>query len=433
MTEKQINIGLIGCGTVGTGVANNLLTGGGLARHLPCRLKLTKISDLYPDKARPYLIPKDLFVKDASEIWEDPAIDIVIELVGGCGFAKTVITESLKHGKNVVTANKALLAEYGLELATLAKEKQRDLYYEAAVGGGIPVIKAIREGLCANKLKSVRGIVNGTCNYILTRMTEGKEFEEALKAAQQNGYAEADPTFDLIGKDSLHKLILLIANCFGRWVKPEEIYTEGITALERIDFLCAEELGYKIKLLASAKECNGKLEPMVAPTLIAKDSMLASVSDAYNAIEISGTPIGRTLYYGEGAGMDATSSAVTSDVLDVARNICFGSVGRIPIFALEEKESLVRPADEIEMRYYLRWRTDDRPGVIAALSNELTKREIGISSVILHEFAKAQPYSIVTFMTRETKEADIKKAIAQIDSLDCIQSKTVMLRVESGF
>jgi len=433
MTKNCINVGLIGCGVVGTGVANNLVNGTAQKRHLPCELKLKRIADLYPYKERAYKLPLDLFTTNADDILNDPEIDIVVELIGGCGIALSVITKALENKKNVVTANKALLAEYGPKLAALAKENGVDLYYEAAVCGGIPVIKAVREGLAADTIKSVRGIVNGTCNYILTRM--GKDqmaFDDAVKAAQQNGYAEADPTFDLIGKDSLHKIVLLCANCFGSWVKPENISTEGIMGLDQIDIRCAYELGYAIKLLAWAKEKEGKLECMVAPTLIDKGSMLAKVSDAYNAVEINGTPIGRTVYYGEGAGMDATSSAVTADIIDIARNIYSGSVGRLPVFALD-KEIEVVPAPDMEMRYYLRWKTDDKPGVIAALSNVLTERNIGISSVILHEFAKAQPYSIVTFMTRETKEAKIKDAIAELDKLSCIQSRTVMLRVESGF
>lgn len=433
MTKKCINVGLIGCGVVGTGVANNLVNGAAQKRHLPCELRLKKIADLYPYKERPYRIPLDLFTTNADDILNDPEIDIVVELIGGCGIALQVITKALENKKNVVTANKALLAEYGPRLAALAKENGVDLYYEAAVCGGIPVIKAVREGLTADTIKSVRGIVNGTCNYILTRMgKDSMAFDDAVKAAQNNGYAEADPTFDLIGKDSLHKLVLLIANCFGSWVKPESICTEGIVNLDQTDIRCAYELGYVIKLLAWAKIDEGKLECMVAPTLIDKASMLAKVSDAYNAVEINGSPIGRTLYYGEGAGMDATSSAVTADIIDIARNIYSGSVGRLPIFALD-KETEVVPAPEMEMRYYLRWKTDDKPGVIAALSKVLTERNIGISSVILHEFAKAQPYSIVTFMTRETNEAKMKDAIAELDKLDCIQSKTVMLRVESGF
>ncbi|MBR5946042.1 homoserine dehydrogenase, partial [bacterium] len=232
MTKNCINVGLIGCGVVGTGVANNLVNGTAQKRHLNCELKLKKIADLYPYKERAYKLPLDLFTTNADEILNDPEIDIVVELIGGCGIALSVITKALENKKNVVTANKALLAEYGPKLAALAKENGVDLYYEAAVCGGIPVIKAVREGLAADTIKSVRGIVNGTCNYILTRM--GKDqmaFDDAVKAAQQNGYAEADPTFDLIGKDSLHKLVLLCANCFGSWVKPENISTEGIMGL----------------------------------------------------------------------------------------------------------------------------------------------------------------------------------------------------------
>ncbi|MBO7543012.1 homoserine dehydrogenase [bacterium] len=434
MTKKCINVGLIGCGVVGTGVANNLVNGIAQKRHLPCELRLKRIADLYPHKERPYKIPLDLFTTNADEILDDPEIDIVVELIGGCDFALKVITKALEKKKHVVTANKALLAEYGREMAALAKANGVDLYYEAAVCGGIPVIKAIREGLTADSINNFRGIVNGTCNYILTGMCKyNMLFEDAVKAAQMNGYAEADPTFDLIGKDSLHKLVLLIANCFGQWIKPEDIYTEGIMDLDQTDIRCAEELGYVIKLIAQAKKRDGKLECMVAPTLISKKSLLAGVSDAYNAVEINGSPIGRTVYYGEGAGMNATSSAVTADIIDIARNIYYGCEGRLPVFALEGEKCEKVPTDEMEMRYYLRWKTDDKPGVISALSQELTEREIGISSVILHEFAKAQPYSIVTFMTRETTEKKMRDAVQALNKLDCIQSRTVMLRVESGF
>ena len=434
MKKQTINIGLIGCGVVGTGVANNLLNIESARRNLPCEIRLKKIADIYPFKERPYKIPFDLFTTNADELLDDPEIDIIVELIGGCGFALKVIKDALMRKKSVVTANKALLAEYGPYLASLAKQNEVDLYYEAAVCGGIPVIKAVREGLACDSIANFRGIVNGTCNYVLTRMgKDGMAFDDAVKAAQQNGYAEADPTFDLMGKDSLHKLVLLMANCFGQWIKPESVYTEGIMGLDQTDIRCAGELGYDIKLLAWARAKDGKLECMVAPTLINKNSMLSGVTDAYNAVEINGSPIGRTLYYGEGAGMNATSSAVTADIIDIARNIYSGSVGRVPVFALKPDELELVPAPEMEMRYYLRWKTDDRPGVISALSQVLTEREIGISSVILHEFAKAQPYSIVTFMTRETTEARMKDSIAALNKLNCIQSKTVMLRVESGF
>ena len=434
MTKKTINVGLIGCGVVGTGVANNLLNISRAERNLPCEIKLKKIADLYPFKERPYKIPLDLFTTNADEILDDPEIDIVIELVGGCGFALKVIRAALEKKKSVVTANKALLAEYGPEMAGLAKENGVDLYYEAAVCGGIPVIKAIREGLTVDTISSFRGIVNGTCNYILTGMGKyNMLFDDAVKSAQMNGYAEADPTFDLMGKDSLHKLVLLMANCFGQWIKPEDIYTEGIVDLDQTDIRCAEELGYVIKLIAQAKRRGNMLECMVAPTLISKKSLLAGVADAYNDVEINGAPIGRTVYYGEGAGMNATSSAVTADVIDIARNIYCGCVGRLPVFALEKEQCVKVPTGDMEMRYYLRWKTDDKPGVISSLSQELTDRNIGISSVILHEFAKAQPYSIVTFMTRETTERNMRDAVQALNKLDCIQSRTVMMRVESGF
>ena len=434
MTKSIVNVGLVGCGVVGTGVANNLLHIDKAGRHLPCEVRLKKIADLYPDKERPYKIPRELFTTNADEIIEDPEIDIVVELVGGCGFAKEVIEGAIQKRKSVATANKALLASCGRELAAMAKEYGVDLYYEASVCGGIPVIKSIREGLTADTIESFRGIVNGTCNYVLTGMGKyNMLFEDAVKAAQMNGYAEADPTFDLMGKDSLHKLVLLMANCFGQWIDPEDIYTEGIMDLDQTDIRCADELGYVIKLIAEAKRREGKLECMVAPTLISKKNLLAGVSDAYNAVEINGTPIGRTVYYGEGAGMNATSSAVTADIIDIAKNIYYGCVGRLPIFALEKEQCEKVPTGDMVMRYYLRWKTDDKPGVISALSQELTDREIGISSVILHEFAKAQPYSIVTFMTRETTEKNMRDAVQALNKLDCIQSRTVLLRVESGF
>ena len=433
MVPKAVHIGLIGCGIVGTGVVRCLLENKRyMARHLGFPLKLLKIADLQPRRKRPFTIPAGLFTSDANLVINDPDIDIVVELIGGTSVAKDIIIAAMKKGKHVVTANKALLSKSGLELHQTAQDCDVDFYYEASVGGGIPIIKSIREGLSADRIDSVRGIINGTCNYILSRMTDdGLSFKDALKDARKIGYAEADPSFDINGIDVMHKIGILTANSFGQWVPQERIYVEGISHISELDIKCADEVGYVIKLLAIARIYHGALEVRVHPTLLPKQSMLASVRGAFNAIEVDGYPIGRTLYYGEGAGMNATSSAVVSDIVDIARNIGPASHTRMPTFTFMKKELPLRSIDAIESRYFLRWRTDDRPGVIASISRELSKRSIGISAVILHEFARVQPYSIVTFMTRETTEKQMRAAIKLIDQLPCIQTSTSMIRVIS--
>jgi homoserine dehydrogenase len=389
------------------------------------------VADLQPRKKRSFKIPPGLMTTDAGKILNDPDIEIVVELIGGTTIAKDVILASMRNGKHVVTANKALVSKYGLELHDAAHACKVDFYYEASVCGGIPIIKSIREGLTADRIDSVRGIVNGTCNYILTRMTDdGLSFKDAMKDARKYGYAEADPSLDIDGIDSMHKIGILAANSFGQWVPRDMIYVEGISNISALDIMCAGELGYTVKLLAIARIIKKKLEVRVHPTLLPKQSMLASVRGAFNAVEVDGHPIGRTLYYGEGAGMNATSSAVVADIVDIARNIGHESHARMPTFTFMKKEIPLRKIDDVEYRYFLRWRTDDRPGVIAKISRELSKRDIGISSVILHEFAKVQPYSIVTFMSRETTEKKMRAAIKSIDTLDVIQTKTSMIRVE---
>jgi len=432
MLPKTVNVGIIGCGIVGTGVVRCLLQNKRyMARHLGFPLKLKKIADLQPRKKRIVKIPAGLMTTDANLVLNDPDIEIIVELVGGTTFAKDIILTAMRNGKHVVTANKALVSKFGLELHHAAHDCNVDFYYEASVCGGIPIIKSIREGLTADRIDSVRGIVNGTCNYVLSRMTDdGLAFKDAMKDAKKNGYAEADPSLDLDGIDSMHKIGILTANCFGRWVPQESIYTEGISGISALDIKCADELGYTVKLLAIARIVKSKLEVRVHPTLLPKQSMLASVRGAFNAVEVDGHPIGRTLYYGEGAGMNATSSAVVADIVDIARNVEPGSHSRMPTFTFMKKEVPLRNFDDVECRYFLRWRTDDRPGVITKISRELSKRDIGISSVILHEFAKVQPYSIVTFMTRETTEKRMRAAIKSIDALDVIQTNTSMIRVE---
>ncbi|HET7852929.1 MAG TPA: homoserine dehydrogenase [Candidatus Methylomirabilis sp.] len=429
---KTINIGLVGFGTVGTGVVK-LLKGQAplLERRLAARLRLKRIADLDITRPRDVEVDPKILTTDAREIIEDPAIDIVIELIGGTTTAREVSLAALRSGKHLVTANKALLATHGLELFRAAAEKRVDLGFEASVCGGIPIIRAVREGLVANRIHSIEGIVNGTCNYILTKMTElGAPFAEVLKEAQDQGYAEANPSLDIDGIDAAHKLQILASIAYGGSVDFNAIHVEGIRGIDPADIQYAKELGYRVKLLAIAKETDGEIEVRVHPTLIPEDHLLASVGGVFNAVYIVGDATGSLMFYGRGAGQLPTASAVVSDVVEIAQNILYQRPSRpshIPAIAGEGLK--IRPMAEVRTRYYLRVMAADKPGVLSKVSGILGSHDISIASVI-QKGRHARASVPVVMMTHEAVEGAMRRALAEIDALDVASGRTVCLRVE---
>lgn len=433
MTE--IKIGLLGIGTVGSGVVKILNAHrADLEERAGCRLVLHRVADPDLKRAREGIDLSQLpMTADAAGVLDDPAVQIVIELVGGLEPARSFILRALRSGKHVVTANKALLAHYGSELFEEARARGIMLGFEAAVAGGIPLIRAVKEGLTANRITSVFGIVNGTSNYILTKMTEeGWDFSRALAEAQAKGYAEADPTLDVEGMDSAHKLQILATIAFRTSVDLKEIHTEGITGITREEISCAAELGYRIKLLAIAKASDGGVEVRVHPTMIPSGSPLAAVSGVFNAVFITGDAVGDLMFYGRGAGQMPTASAIWSDTLEIARKLAHG----IPALNLDlpapAATSLpLRPMEEIRSAYYLRVMALDRPGVLSKVAGILGRYNISIASVIQKGRAAAQAVPVV-MMTHEARERDMREALRAIDKLDVVAGKTISIRVEGG-
>lgn len=426
---KTVKVSILGFGTVGAGVARILLENGEvIAKRIGVKLELTRIADLDITTSRGITIPPGILTTSVDEAINEA--DIVVELIGGTTVAKTFILKALNAGKHVVTANKALLATYGEELFAAAQANAVDLYYEASVAGGIPVIKALREGLAANHIKGIYGIMNGTCNYILTRMEqEGADFEPILKDAQKLGYAEAEPSLDIDGFDTAHKTAILGALAYGEWFGIDEVYVEGIRNVSQIDLKFADELGYRIKLLAIIKEVDGNVQLRVHPTLIPKTTMLANISGVFNGVAIDGDMVGRTLFYGRGAGREATASAVVADICDVALNLAKNCVGRVPAFR-EGKQFCGRTSmDDIVMRYYLRLLVTDQPGVLAEITSILARHGISISSVVQHETNAADGVELL-ILTHQVMERSIKAAIAEIESLSVVCDKVKLFRIE---
>ena len=382
---KEVKVAIIGFGTVGAGVAENILKNGEvIAKRTGVKLVLTRIADLDITTDRGVAVPKELLTTNAAEAIE--SADIVVELIGGTTIAKKFILDAIKAGKHVVTANKALLAMHGEEIFDAAEKAGVDVCYEASVAGGIPIIKALREGLVSNRINRIYGIMNGTCNYILTRMeNEGADFDTVLADAQKLGYAEANPSLDIDGFDTAHKTSILASLAFGRWFGMDPVHVEGIRGLELADLQYADELGYRIKLLAIIKLIDGKVQMRVHPTLIPKSTLLAGISDVFNGVMVEGDTVGQTLFYGRGAGRSATASAVVADITDVALNIVNGSVRRIPAFRPGEQFDEVVSIDEAASRYYLRFMVKDCPGVLASITQILAEKSISISSLIQHE------------------------------------------------
>jgi len=447
MTSRQqrsaIKVGLIGLGTIGTGVAKLIQANKDLIRRrLGCGLELTKIADKDIKRDRGISLPEGALTNKVQDLVADPEIDIVVELIGGYEPAKKFILDAFAHRKHVVTANKALLAVHGEEIFEAAEKAGCDLGFEGSVGGGIPIIRAVKEGLAANNILSIYGIINGTSNYILTQMTdERRPFEEVLAEAQEKGYAEADPSFDIQGIDSAHKLAILVTLAFGTPVTFKEIYTEGITQITPLDIEYARELGYRIKLLAIAKwnkkngqpDAHGEIEARVHTTMIPEDYLIATVRGVFNAIYLMGDAVGETLFYGKGAGAMPTASAVVSDLIEIARNILKSSSGRVPVAAFQKKDRWpirLRPMDEIRSHYYLRFIAEDRPGVLSNISGILGNNNISISQV-LQKGRKQGGHVPVVMMTHQAVERDVRSALSEIDRMSYVSGKTVLIRVEA--
>jgi homoserine dehydrogenase len=424
----------VGFGTVGTGVARILLENATLIRRrVGVPIELIRIADLDVTRNRGINLPPGSLVTDAKQVLADPGVDIVVELIGGYDFAKRILLDAIDAGKHVVTANKALLALHGEELFAAAARKGVDLGFEASVGGGIPVIRALTEGLAANAIQSIYGIINGTSNYILSRMTnEGQGFAETLAEAQRAGYAEADPTFDVAGIDSAHKLAVLANLAFGTPINFKDLYTEGITHITEHDMAYAREFGFAIKLLGIAKLVDGEVEARVHPTMLAADSPLARIEGVYNAIQLVGDAVGDVVLFGRGAGDMAAGSAVVSDIIASARNLLKGGAGRVPpaSFQQDQRRPLrMRPMEEIRSLYYLRFMVLDRPGVLAQIAGELGHCGISISSMLQKGRRAGQTVPIV-IKTHTAQERAVQTALREINRMGFMSEPATLIRVE---
>lgn len=434
---REVGVGIIGFGTVGSGTVKLLQENAGLLRQrVGVPIRLVRIADLDTERDRGLKIPEGILVRDARAVVRDPEVRIVVELIGGTGDARELLLEAVRNGKSVVTANKALLAEHGMEIAKAVDSAGVDLGFEASVGGGIPIIRAMREGLAANRIREIFGIINGTCNYILTRMTdEGKEFAEVLAEAQRTGLAEANPSFDVDGTDSAHKLAILVWLATGGAVPLREIYVEGIRDISAIDIAFAREFGYVIKLLATAKQKEGGVEVHVHPTMIPERHLLATVGGSYNAIYVKGDFVGSTLYYGAGAGKLPTASAVVSDIIEIARDLRRGVGGRIPAsgFHLPGNggRTQVFPFPEVKSEYYLRFQVIDKPGVLSRIAGVLGAHTISIASVI-QKGRKAESAVPIFIQTHHAKERDVRAALEETDRLPVVLDRTRMIRIENS-
>lgn len=436
----KINVGLIGFGTVGSGLVKVLNENKEtIKKKLGAEVVLKRIADKDTETDRGVDICGAILSSDADDILNDDDIAIVVELIGGTGAAKDITLKALDNGKHVVTANKALLSTFGREIFGTALKKDLSVGFEASVGGGIPVLKSLREGLAANDVESIFGIINGTANYILTEMGDkGARFEDVLKDAQEKGYAEADPTYDVEGNDTAHKLALLIEMAFGAYIDLADIYTEGISQITPADITFAEELGYKIKLLAVAKNDDGVIEARVHPTMLKKEHLLSSVNGVFNAVFIDGDAVGSTMFYGQGAGMMATASAVAADVVDICRDIIAGAKPRVTPLGYVESAM----ADKIELKemalievpYYIRFTAVDKPEVLSKITGVLGEHNISIASVIQEGEVKAEGGSVpLVILTHKAREGALEESIKEIEGIDgLLAGKTLFIRVEES-
>lgn len=429
---RKIKVGMIGFGTVGSGLAQTLYNQSErLKQKVGMEIVLSRVADI-AITTLPEQFNETVLTNDAADIFNDPDIDIVVELIGGIEPAKSFMLEAISKGKHVITANKALLSIHGREIFEAAAAKNVEVGFEASVGGGIPVIKALKEGLVANRINSIKGIMNGTANYILTAMTEqGVPFDEVLKDAQEKGYAEADPTYDVEGIDTAHKLAILMTIAYGQHIQLEDISVEGISNIKPIDIDFAKQFGYRIKLLAISRNHGEHVEARVHPTMVPESNMLANISGTFNAILFNGDTVDDVLLYGHGAGMMPTGSAVAADVVDISRNIASGSINRVPALAyLPDSFSppSITPMEKLTCPYYFRVNVLDKPGVLSTISGILGKYSISIKSVIQKGHTPGEPVHVVFRIHRSSEEA-VEKAVAEIDALDFCTEPTVKIRV----
>ncbi len=431
---KQLNVGILGLGTVGGGTYTVLKRNATeIARRTGVEIKVVQIADR--NLAHAKALAADVEVcDDAFAVVNNPAVDVVVELIGGYELSRELVLKAIANKKHVVTANKALIATHGNEIFAAAKANNVIVAFEAAVAGGIPIIKALREGLGANRIEWVAGIINGTTNFILTEMREkGLNFSDVLGEAQRLGYAEADPTFDVEGIDAAHKLTIMSAIAFGMPMKFDQAYTEGITKLEQVDIKYAEELGYRVKLLGITKRTEKGVELRVHPTLIPEKRLVANVNGAMNAVVVKGDAVGPTLYYGAGAGAEPTASAVVADLIDVARLADATSEQRVPYLAFQPEQVqdlAILPIEDVQSAYYLRLRASDKPGVLANVTKILGDRSISIDAMLQKEPDENETEADIVILTHITVEKNMNEAIAAIEALDAIMSKVVRIRME---
>jgi homoserine dehydrogenase len=432
MSEKEVKIGLVGFGTIGAGVAKLILEDGdSIAEKTGLRLKLACVVDVDTKSARPVKLPKGILTSDLDKLLKDDSIKIGIELVGGTKAAKQIQLKMLRAGKDVVTANKALLAEHGNELYKVARENKRCIAFEASCAGGIPIVSGLRTGLVANNITAIYGIVNGTCNYILSNMTSRNEdFAEALKQAQKLGYAEANPTLDINGGDSVHKLAILASIAFGCEIALKDISVEGVEEISKDDIRYGGEMGYVLKLLAiGQKEENGRISLRVHPSFIAEDNSLARVSGPFNAISIFGSAVGQIMYYGRGAGMMPTASAIVADVIDVALGNSATTFSHLKLKARSKTKKLIEKIGNLVSRFYIRLMVKDQAGVFAQIGKVLAANSISISGILQHEGQGPDNTIPVVITTHPTQQSRVTAAIKGLDKLNTVCSKPVCIRI----
>lgn len=433
---KQLNVGLLGIGTVGGGTYTVLTRNAEeITRRTGCRIDVVQVADRNVDVAKKLTEGRVDVTGDAFAVVNNPQVDVVVELIGGYTVAKELVLQAIANKKHVVTANKALLALHGNEIFAAAKANNVIVAFEAAVAGGIPIIKALREGLGANRIEWVAGIINGTTNFILTEMREkGLAYQDVIGEAQRLGYAEADPTFDVEGIDAAHKLTIMSAIAFGMPLKFNEAYTEGITKLQQADIQYAEELGYRVKLLGITKRTDKGVELRVHPTLIPEKRLVANVNGAMNAVVVKGDAVGPTLYYGAGAGAEPTASAVVADLLDIARLGGADASQRVPYLGFQTdavNDLPILPISEIHSAYYLRLRASDKPGVLAGVTKILADKNISIDAMLQKEPDDNETEADIVILTHITQEKNMDSAIAAIEALPAIVGKLIKLRVEN--
>ena len=435
MSIKPINVGLLGIGTVGGGTFTVLQRNAEeITRRAGRPIRITMVADRNLDVARKITEGSCRVTDDAFAVVTDPDVDIVIELIGGYGVAKELVMKAIANGKHVVTANKALLAMHGNEIFEAAQDKGVMVAFEAAIAGGIPIVKAVREGLTANRIEWVAGIINGTTNFILSEMRDkGLDFDVVLKEAQRLGYAEADPTFDIEGVDAAHKITLLASLAFGIPVQFDKAHIEGISNLDAIDIQYAEQLGYRIKLLGISKRTDEGVELRVHPTLIPTKRLIANVEGAMNAVLVQGDAVGPTLYYGKGAGAEPTASAVIADLVDVTRMHTADPENRVPHLAFQPNamsDLKILSMDDVQTSYYLRLRVQDRTGALADITRILADEQISIGAVIQKEPGEGEAQADLILLTHQTREKRINAAIAKIEGLGVVAGKMTKLRME---